>query len=57
MTNYSWKGFDGKNYSKDSALVRIKVNSVNDAPLVVDSIVYSTPLQHIFESDSIFECK
>ena len=36
MTNYNWKGFS-KNYSKDTALVRIKVNSVNYAPFVVDS--------------------
>ena len=36
MTSYRWKGFDGKIYSKDSALVRIKVNSVNDPPEVND---------------------
>ena len=42
MTNYSWKGFDGKKYSKDSAQVKMKMNSVNDAPFVVDSEMNGT---------------
>ena len=36
MTNYSWKGYDGTFYSKDSAEVRIQIISVNDPPIVVD---------------------
>ena len=54
MTNYSWKGFDGKNYSKDSALVRIKVNSVNDAPSVINSKINGNENQIINFNDIIF---
>ena len=54
MTNYSWKGFDGKNYSKDSALVIIKLNSVNDAPFVVDSKINGNEDQIINFSRILF---
>ena len=34
MTNFKWKGNDGKLYSTNEAKVTIKINSVNDPPVI-----------------------
>ena len=34
MTNFKWKGIDGKLYSTNEAKVTIKINSVNDPPVI-----------------------
>ena len=48
MTNYSWKGYNGKLYSENSGEIEIKINSVNDPPIVVDFKINGSEDQTIY---------